>query len=343
MKIKLTRILDNLGPLRWWLLAGTVFLGCGIASAQVSANQRVIKVTPTFVYIDGGRDREIEIGDEFVIARPDSVNGEIAAIARGRILRLFARFAIAEVVPFAAAGSIAILDLAIPWQEWTGGEIGGSSAGADEIAAEESMVAKSDIGSGAAPDSVLAVVSKGIGPRGPDIFRHFRWSTFGGYQEQRGSDIRPVLRRATVAANSHGGFGFGLRLGWHLNRTLRLSLTYESVGLMLDDEVFGAIDSHHQSLALAVQYFALARFGVHTYLSGSLGYHFFGLDGKNLVADSARRPGVHLALGAELPLGAHWSLIGETGYQHVYRDEDLVNPANFRAFAGFGYGGTKGR
>ena len=193
------------------------------------------------------------------------------------------------------------------------------------------------------PDSVVTIVSNQTGPRVPDIFSHLRWSTFGGYQAQRGRDIRPVLRRTTVAANSHGSLGFGLRLGWHMNRPLRLNLTYESVGHTLDDEVFGAIDSHHQSLALSVQYLALARFGGQTYLSGSFGYHFFGLDGANLVADSTRRPGVHLALGAEVPLSAYWSLIGETGYQHVYRGEDLVNLANFRVFAGLGYGGTRSR
>jgi hypothetical protein len=78
----------------------------------------VIKVTPTLVYVDGGRDAGLAVHDDLVIMRADPRTDGYTRIAAVRVLRTFDRMAIAEICSTATGQGIQPLDLvAAPGQD----------------------------------------------------------------------------------------------------------------------------------------------------------------------------------------------------------------------------------
>ena len=73
-------------------------------------------------------------------------------------------------------------------------------------------------------------------------------------------------------------------------------------------------------------------------MGGGLGCHYLSFSGEKLKGDNYANLSIQFALGGEYRVATHLSLLMETGYQHVFIEEEKFDPANFRIFAGIGYG-----
>ena len=151
--------------------------------------------------------------------------------------------------------------------------------------------------------------------------------------------MRPFLRNSAASPNSTGTMGFGFRAGWLIGPNYRLNLTYESAMGTLQDEVFGSIHSNFHSLAAFTQvlFSLVPNQRIDGYVGGGLGYHRLSFAGEKLKGEHSANLAMQFALGTEYRVATHWSLLMETGYQHVFIEENNIDPANLRIFAGLGY------
>ena len=99
----------------WLGLSGLAFAIVIVDSIPVS---RVIKVTPTLVYLDMAAESGIVIGDRFIIGREGPGENAFVRVAKVQVLRLFEKFLIAEIESDAYGGSIRLLDMAIRLEQW---------------------------------------------------------------------------------------------------------------------------------------------------------------------------------------------------------------------------------
>ena len=99
----------------WLGLSG---LACATVTVDSIAVSRVIKVTPTLVYLDVAAESGIVIGDRFIIGRAGTEENAFARVAKVQVLRLFEKFLIAEIESDSYGGSIRLLDLAVRLEEW---------------------------------------------------------------------------------------------------------------------------------------------------------------------------------------------------------------------------------
>jgi hypothetical protein len=93
-------------------------LACATVTVDSIAVSRVIKVTPTLVYLDVAAESGIVIGDRFIIGRAGTEENAFARVAKVQVLRLFEKFLIAEIESDSYGGSIRLLDMAVRLEEW---------------------------------------------------------------------------------------------------------------------------------------------------------------------------------------------------------------------------------
>lgn len=121
------------------LIILSLAVSTGMCFAQELQYQHVVKVTPVFVYLDGGLLAGIDVNDRFIIVRPEQRGGGFTKIAEVVVLRTFEKMAIAEIMSISSDNAIEILDFAISEDEWKSIESG--------VKTERGTITEQEIGS----------------------------------------------------------------------------------------------------------------------------------------------------------------------------------------------------
>ena len=306
-----------------WLGLGV--LTCANVAADSTLVARVVKMTPTLVYLDVGVESGIAVGDRFLIGRKESAGNPFAKLAQVQVLRSFEKFLIAEIESDSLGRPIKLLDVAIRLAEW------------DTVHQKPTLLIALD--EDLALEDSAATSNTDHRPNLSKLKR-FGWTLLGGYQHQKGGDIRPKLRRAEATADAVGARVFELRISWRIQQPMHMIIAYQAAAVQLEDEVFGMIRSQHRSVHCAVQYFIGAYTATRPYVSIGLGVHDLSFRGPLVTVDKSRRLGSDLAVGLEHLFGSGWKILGETSYQGVRRGNDPATSSNYRLTIGIGYGAS---
>ena len=294
-------------------------LGAALGLAQELSYNYVVKVTPALVYINGHLSAGVDVDNRLVIIRPGPPETGFVRIAEVTILEVLEKLVIAEIDYVVDGQTIEELDVAIAPNEWEG--FGRPSLPAEALEEEVGEMGM---------ETQEASPSGGVG-------LYFT----GGYQRERGTDLRDTLLRKRDAGPADDT-GMGLRLQTLLQGPVQLAFTYKYADTRgkLEGE-FGARVGWYQlnlhSFEADLQYRFFARSNFAPYLSLGAGIHYIKLTGATLVTDTSIGPGVNLTLGAEYRPLDHWSLLYEHGYQYVHKGDGQIDFSNLRTYLGIGY------
>ena len=183
-------------------------LGLLVGGAGADEMCYVIKVTPALVYVDAGAPSGVELGATYLVLRETEDEAEPhARVAQVRIIRVSEAFSIAEIVSVAEGEELAVLQRAI--SERARAAMGASAEVEERELAlwEEQLVAE-------AGSRFIYLLGGGDLGKGTVLIP-------GGGAEVTGFDRASEL-------------GAGVRVGNHLGRKWRLSLTYRVSGRQLE-------------------------------------------------------------------------------------------------------------
>ena len=283
-------------------------LGLLVGSAGADEMCYVIKVTPALVYVDAGAPSGVELGDTYLVLRPTGDEAEPhAQVGEVRIIRVSEAFSIAEILSVAEGEELAVLQRAIPERAW---DAMGAAAELEERELalwEEQLVAE-------AGSRFIYLLGGGDLGKGTVLLP-------GGGAEVTGFDRAAEL-------------GAGIRVGNHLGRKWRLSLTYRVSGRQLE---VGDGDVTQASFEVDLHYLWRGRGATSPYLGLGAGMHQLTWDANEPLPDSATKPGINAVGGVGILLGeGNWGLLFEVGYQWVKDWNGVIDASNTRAYVGFG-------
>lgn len=264
----------------------------------------VVKVTPSLVYLDGGLEHGVCMGQDFLIMRQNAGQGYYVLVGEARVIRLTEELSIAEVTSVEEGEEISLLHRAVSREAW------------DHLAA----VAASE-----GRDLVLLEPGADEMSAGPEGTRSVH--IVGGADRSKGIDL--------PNGDSVNDASIGLRLAKTFAGRWRLSMTNRIAGEPLGRE--GA-DVTQLSTELDLHRL-LGRIGrICPYLGVGVGFHMLTWDPDDITGtdDSASKVGVTAVGGLELPAGGDWTLLIEAGTQQVVKWDDTIDVGNTRIYLGLG-------
>lgn len=262
----------------------------------------VIKVTPTLAYLDIGATAGAAPGQSYMILREDM--GFYMPVARGRVLRVFDSFSIAETYAVEAGESVAMLQRVVPINMWE---------------AE-------------APRLDARIHVKQMQEKQERDKRRRSILLLGGLDFGKNVELLYVNDRLT-GADEVGGGSMGLRLSKEFTPHWRLALTYRASG----EPLAGDADVTQLSMELDSQFLLRGVGHAGPYVALGVGMHQLAWDSKDNLDDTAYKAGFNILGGLEIPLGGGGtSLLLEGGYQHVLDWNCIIEASNLRAQAGLG-------
>ena len=283
-------------------------LGLLVGSAGAEEMLYVIKVTPALVYVDAGVQSGAERGDTYLVLRPTEDEADpYVRVGEVRIIRVFEAFSIAEIVSVAEGEELAVLQRAI----------------SEQARAEMGLAAELE-------ERELARWEEQLVEEAGTRFIY----VLGGGDLGKGTVLLPGGGAALTGFERAAELGAGVRVGNHLGRKWRLSLTYRVAGRRLG---VGDGDVTQASFEVDLHYLWRGRGATSPYLGVGAGMHRLTWEADEPLPDSATKPGVNAVGGVGILLGqGRWSMLFEVGYQWVKDWNSVVDASHTRAYVGFG-------
>jgi len=305
-----TRVTPAARLVLWTLLAlaalGPVAADMGESGAEPATEALfyVVRVTPSLVYLDGGLEHGVSMGQDFLIMRENAGQGYYVLVGEASVIRLFGEFCIAEITSVEEGEEISLLQRAVSREAW------------DHLAAVA-----------AAEGRDLVLLESGVDeiPSGPEGTRSVH--LLGGADLSKGIDL-PNGDRLNDAS-------IGLRLAKVFADRWRLNMTYRASG-----EPLGRSGADVTQLSIELDlHLLLGKMGrISPYLGAGLGMHQLTWDAADVsgAGDSASKMGFNAVGGLELPAGGDWTLLLEVGSQQVMKWNDTIDVGNTRVYLGVG-------
>ena len=296
------------------LLLGLLCLW-GLCPAGLAADglPYIIKTTPSLAYIDAGNEAGVIEGDWYIALRQGPDGQPYGEVGHLRVVRVYERFCIAEILATAAGERVAPMQRAVSLEVWR--------ALADMP--EEGPAPMMDVPRMGGGEEAQGRASAA---RGPSRTLYL----LAGLDLDKAS--RPVWAADTlVGARTSNEPSLGVRVAFEGGGAWRLGMSARLAGRPLGGE-----DGDVSQLGLEVDLHYLLGRGIWApYVGGGLGWHLLDWESPGRRQGEANKIGVQALAGLETR-SAGWRVGVEGGYQLLAEHRGILGGGNWRVQAAVG-------